>query len=1306
PVGTARYISPEQAGLLNLDVDERSDLYSAGIVLFECLAGQPPFQGSSVTEVLRQHMTVRPPELRRLGVQVPQAVEEVIQHLLRKDPRDRYQSAAAVLFDLRAIAGALERGEPDPVVVVGLHDRRRTLTEPAFVGRKVELAALEAQVERACEGQGGLTLLESASGDGKTRLLDELAQRHARQGVWVLRGQGLNQAAQRPFQVLAGVVAEVIEAGRAQPELAHSLQEHLGDQREAVCAALPELAEILGAATAQTLGPEAFGENRTLQALAALVDGLGAAARPALVLLDDCQWADELTLKLLGHWQRRQLTQNGHSHPVHVALVAACRSEELPADLLRLLQPTAHVVLPPFQTPDVRRLAESMAGRLPEEVLDLVERLSEGSPFMASAILRGLVECGALVDEPGGWRVEPLALANVQSSHHAAAFLARRLELLPPEALPLLSVGAVLGKTFDLDFAAALARQAPSQAISALDEARRRHLVWARAPGTSCTFVHDKIREALLARLTPEERRHLHHQAAQYLEEKRPQEIFDLAYHFDAAGESERALPHALAAARRARGQHLLEMAEQQYRIAERGARHADNPTRFGIAEGLGDVLLLRGRYEEAARQLETARPLAETPFAQAQIEGKLGELAFKRGDVRTAGETIERALRRLGRWVPRGFGMCCLSLLWEVSIQSLHTWFPKLFLGRRPLKGAEEDLLAVRLHSRLGYTYWFTLGNLATLWTHLREMNLAECYPPTPELAQVYSEHAPVMSLIPPLFRRGIRYAEKSLAIRRQFGDLWGQGQTLHFHGLVLYAASQFAEGNSRCREAVRLLERMGDVWEMNIARFQIAFNLYRLGELKAAAEESRAAHQLGLELGDMQASAIGLDIWAKATGGRVPLEKIQVELQRPRGDVQSTAHVLQAEGVRLLGEGRHAEAAAVFQKGWDQCRQAGVKNAYTLPLLAWLATALRLQAEAVPAWVPNQRLALLRRARATARQGLRWARRYQNDLPHCLRECGLLAALAGKPRRARRLLDQSLDVARRQAARFEHAQTLLARGRLGLYLGWPNAAADVTTARQALRALGADFALDQNAAGEAAPATLALADRFATVLEAGRHIASALSREAIYAAVREAALRLLRGERCLILKIVREGEREDLTTVSGEVDGDYSRAMAHKALATGRIIVFLEGMTGDASESVLMAGVRSALCAPFSMRGQATGCIYVTHRQVGGLFGEEEERLAEFIATLAGAALENAEGFAELRRLNETLEQRVAERTAVAEAHARNLAHANAELKKEITERQRAEEELRQAKEAAEAAREAAEAANRAKSQFLANM
>jgi two-component system sensor kinase len=1284
--GTAQYLSPEGAGLLDQDVTACSDLYSAGIVLYECLLGHAPFQGNSVGEVLRQHMTVQAPELRSLGLTVPRVLDEVIQRLLHKDPRDRYQSAQAVLADLTLIAEALQRGEAEPAIVVGLHDLRRTLTEPAFVGRGQELAALTAELERARGGQPGFVLLEAESGGGKTRLLSEFALHGGQQGAWILRGQGLDQAAQRPFQLLTGVAEGLIATARLDPGVVEKLRTGLGDHLEAACSVLPDLEELFGSGAIDKLGPESFAETRSVQALTALLDALGGTGRPVLVLLDDCQWADQLTLKVLSNWQRRP---DAPERPV--LLVAGFRSEEVPSSHpLRTLQPAAHLTLPPFQASNVRRLVESMAGPLPDEAVTVIERLAEGSPFMAAAALRGLVESGALVSVPSGWHVEPLALADVRSSRHAAAFLARRIELLPEATVKLLSVGAVLGKEFDLFTAAKLAGQAPAPAIAALQEAQQRHIVWTRVKDDQCAFIHDKLRQTLLEHLPERERRELHLRAALDLEEQSPDRVFDLAYHFDAAGQSERAFGYALAAAEQARTQHSLEIAEEQYRIAKRGAP-TDQAIQYRIAEGLGDVLMLQGRYEEAARQTEAAGELAEGNIARAQIEGKLGELAFKQGDMQTAIEAIEQALGLLGYKVPRWSVGFFLRVMWEAIVQVLHTLLPVLFLARRSLEAVEKELLAIRLHNRLAYAYWFGKGKVPCLWAHLRGMNLAERYPPTLELAQAYSIQAPVMSLVA-YFSRGITYAQKSFVISRSLGDLWGQGQALHFTGLVFYAASRFEECIEKCREAVRLLERTGDIWEVNIARTHIAASFYRLGDLPGAVAEARRIHQSGLELGDIQASGITLDIWSLASGGQVSEETLQTELHRPRADVQVSAQLMLAEGVRLFRLDRVEEAATVFETALQLAESKGVTNAWTYPVCPWLVSALRRQVEKTSNWTPERRTLLLKRASKMAKKALKIARMFQNDLPHALREAGLVAAMQGSVRRARKHLDESLAVAERQGARFEHAQTLLARGRIGLEVSWAGADDDVKDARQALRTLGADFALDETPTQQAAPAktaTLSLVDRFDTVLDAGRRIASALSRKTIFKEVREAAFRLLRGERCLLLHLQGE-EQTNLTTDSSEGEAEYSRLMAERAIANGQVIVFTEGKTEE--ETALLAGVRSALCAPVFVRGKPAGCFYVDHRHVSGLFGEDEERLAEFIATIAGAALENAEGFAELRRLNETLEERVRERTAT-------LAAANTELERTATELRRSEDELRLAK-------EAAEAANRAKSSFLANM
>src|ERR1051326_842653 len=230
------------------------------------------------------------------------------------------------------------------------------------------------------------------------------------------------------------------------------------------------------------------------------------------------------------------------------------------------------------------------------------------------------------------------------------------------------------------------------------------------------------------------------------------------------------------------------------------------------MGERLGEVFMLRGRYDEATVEFEAALVLAQDGQSQAEIEGKLGELEFKRGDMDNATRRIERALRQLGRRVPRWSATLYVFVLWEVLVQICHCLIPRL-IGRRRLEDYQRERLALHLYSRLGHLYWFNRGTTGSLWCHLREMNGAERYPPNPQLAQAYSEHAPAMSLVP-WFSRGIRYAEKSLALRKQFGDLWGQGQTLHFYGIVLYAAARLKDCVSRCRDAVRLLERTGDFW------------------------------------------------------------------------------------------------------------------------------------------------------------------------------------------------------------------------------------------------------------------------------------------------------------------------------------------------------------------------------------------------------------------------------------------------------------------------------------------------------------
>jgi tetratricopeptide (TPR) repeat protein len=118
-VGTVHYMSPEQAGSGG-DIDGRSDIYSLGCVLFEMLAGQPPFDADNDLAVLARHLREPPPRLRDARPDVPEAIERLVERALQKAPADRQQHADEFLRELdRAVSG-----EPQPRR--GWFPRRRT----------------------------------------------------------------------------------------------------------------------------------------------------------------------------------------------------------------------------------------------------------------------------------------------------------------------------------------------------------------------------------------------------------------------------------------------------------------------------------------------------------------------------------------------------------------------------------------------------------------------------------------------------------------------------------------------------------------------------------------------------------------------------------------------------------------------------------------------------------------------------------------------------------------------------------------------------------------------------------------------------------------------------------------------------------------------------------------------------------------------------------------------------------------------------------------------------------------------------
>lgn len=1247
----AGFASPEQLGAIEHDLGPCAELYSAGAVLFYALTGRPPFLGKSVGDVLFNHMTAPPTELAEAGVSAPRILDFVLGRLLQKDPRNRYQSAEAALADVAAILDSLLAGESEPSFVLGLADVRGGLTDPEFVGRERELKQLVDLARAASDGRGGLVLLEAESGGGKSRLLSEAMQCARREGAWALRGEESNEVARRPLSLFDGVVREIASAAEHDESLREHLRRRLQEERATLTFLFPQLAGLFGddASSATT---QEHGEARVLWALSALLSALGRPGRPAVVVLDDMQWADNLACKLLAVWQ----TQHRNSDaPCNVLVIAAARADELSDDhALRRCAPVAHLALQPLGDQDVAKLAESMGGKLPSEVVDVVTRLAEGSPFMASAVLRGLVECGALNGSPSGWAVDAERLSSCQSSQRVGELLAQRIERLGESVGEMLAIGAVLGAEFSVDFAARLA--GTSIPLAAIDEARAKKLIWVRPDQSTCVFMHDKIREALLAKLPEDRRSAIHRKAAELLARQPLDHDAAVSFHFDASGDAASALPYALRAAASARGRHSLEGAEQQYRIALRAAESLGRDQHYHVWMGLAEVLLRRGRYIEAGEALREAHERARGRVAQATVRGKLAELSLDCGDMESAIVAYGDALRTLGVRVPQRPLSVTICLVYQAFIQLLHTALPGVFVHRRAQQPSEGQRLELHLLSGLAHSAWYGRGRSLMFWAHLRGMNRAEVFTASAQLARTYSEHAVGMSLFG-LFSRALKYSQRSLKIRIGLDDVWGQGQSLLHWGMALYCASRYRDCIAKCREAVRLLERTGDFQQAHTAQYQVAASLYRLGDLEAAVDESTRCRRSGLALGDAQASGINLDVWARASLGAVPQEALDEELARKRFDVQGAAQVKLAQAVCLVYDDRLQEAKALLQEAWKSTRRSGVANQYTVPITAWMATVARRLVECQGAFAQRSRREALREAARTTRLALRWSRACRNDRPRVLREAALMAALRGHSRRAYSLLRRSLHLARRQDARYEFAETLLAAAEIGEQLGWARAEQRRRRAERRIESL-IIRATSQHAGANNEIVSVSLIDRFDTVLESGRRIASALQQSEIYSEAAAATRHLLRCQRCTVFSLREESGQWIADWVGGDAAAgrDIDNELLQRAMRVKSPVALQEEeVTENAGVAgrKLGAGVEgSTICIPILVRGRPACCLVGAHDEFSSLFGANELRLAEFISCVAGAALENADGFAELQTLNATLEERVQERTEAAES------------------------------------------------------
>jgi hypothetical protein len=239
-----------------------------------------------------------------------------------------------------------------------------------------------------------------------------------------------------------------------------------------------------------------------------------------------------------------------------------------------------------------------------------------------------------------------------------------------------------------------------------------------------------------------------------------------------------------------------------------------------------------------------------------------------------------------------------------------------------------------------------------------------------------------------------------------------------------------------------------------LNLAHFHRGCCHYGLGDLSAAVAEMRWTFASAARIGDSRTLCSSW-LWARATKGDFPFEELKSCYPRRPDDIMSTVHGVLAEGLWHSYHGRTKETLEAFERAWAMVRKSLCVNSHTILTLPMLAMGLRRHADAVQSDDPHLADKLRRRGLRLAKWAAQITRLFPAAYPVSLREWSLLLAATGKTKKALRIADKSCAVAERQHAKYEHAQSLLVRGKLAHQLGRPEAEEQIRAAEAALEAI-----------------------------------------------------------------------------------------------------------------------------------------------------------------------------------------------------------------------------------------------------------
>ncbi|MGB5967877.1 MAG: AAA family ATPase [Spirulinaceae cyanobacterium] len=569
--GTLAYISPEQTGRMNRVIDYRTDFYSLGVTFYEMLTGRLPFEATDPIELVHCHIAKMPPPLGMgrwgdgergkegdsqmttpLHPYTPTPLVDIVTKLMTKTAEDRYQSAWGLKADLETCLHQLQNQGEIKQFLVGERDISDRLQIPQkLYGREEEVEQLLASFEAVSQGTTEMLLVAGYSGIGKSALINEIHKPVvAKRGLFI-SGKFEQFKRNIPYasviQAFQELMKQLLTENEAQIQIwREKLLEALGSNAQVIIDVIPEVELIMGKQPPVPQLGLTESQNRFNIVLQSFIRVFTSSEHPLVIFLDDLQWADAASLKLL-----KLLMTNPDSQ--YLLVIGAYRDNEVSPThpLIQTLEQihklgtrVETIVLVALDIAHINQLIAETLHCSTEASLPLVELLlnkTEGNPFFLTQLLQTLYKTNLLLfnTNTGSWQWEIEQINTAGITDNVVELMISKIGKLNESTQNVLKLAACIGNRFYLKVLSVVNAKSMSVTANELWPALQQGLVIPlddnyKVPlfdheekisaSVPYRFLHDRVQQAAYSLIPEAQKQEVHLQVGQLLLNNTPQE--------------------------------------------------------------------------------------------------------------------------------------------------------------------------------------------------------------------------------------------------------------------------------------------------------------------------------------------------------------------------------------------------------------------------------------------------------------------------------------------------------------------------------------------------------------------------------------------------------------------------------------------------------------------------------------------------------------------------------------------------------------------------------------------------------------